>query len=737
MTTRNDVLNRLSGILRDGVDIHRCAAATALGKINAPDAVEALIEALRDEDEDVRTDVSAALMRIRDPRAATQLLENLIGDPCGEVKVAAIETLTRMKHDPVVPWLRKIVLSRDPEIVWDDDGYYADGWDDWADMQVKAIEALAKFGCEEAVPDIVAAMQDEMGQDLTDVGFRNLVKLGAPGIAAAAAALDAPNEKLRRRVVRYLAQSDAPAARDALVKALKDKAPDVREAAAIALAERDPATPELVALFEHPSKQMRELVVRLCGAAKPELLVAGLNDKAISVRRAVLALVAERPDLMARQEIAAVAAKYLAGEAPKTAVVAAAALAAVDPEQAVDALAAQLADHQRFPEVRIAALRNLIRLDDAKVIEELAGCVGDPVRQIRLEALAGLAKKAAQDSTWPNLAGDVLMAALDSDVEAEVVATDEPELPDPAEEILAANAGANDLPQPMAPDAAPRKAQPDAGANSTLEAILGADSAELQAVRLGTDKVELSPKDLEFLGLAQRKLKKRKLDPIPTIAAPLDAKRYAARVLGGVPRDGVAEALAARVQGADIELALNALDSLVRIGSALNEFSEPVELVLVGVLNGKDENRRLLALRALAETGSQRTEHAVRVALDDANSFLRLEAVRAIARTGKIDHQRMGAMLDDPDSSVRLAAAETLAGDAAAEPSDALDRLANFTFAFEGYHHREAARLLRRVDPVGASRRYLNVLVEDERKREWQVAISALGEVNEAEAATQ
>ncbi len=730
MTTQNDVLNRLSGILRDGVDIHRCAAATALGKINQPDAVGPLIEALRDEDEDVRTDVSAALLKIQDPRAATQLLENLIGDPCGEVKVAAIETLTQMKHDPVVPWLRKIVLNRDPEIVWDDDGYHADGWDDWDDLQVKAIDALAAFGCEDAVPDIVTAMQDEMGQELTDVGFRNLVKLGDPGIAAAAAALNAPNENLRRRVVRYLAQSDAPASRAALVNALKDKVADVREAAVTALAERDPASPELRALIEHPSKRMRELVVRLCGVANPDLLIAGLNDKALNVRRAVLTLVAERPDLMPAREIAKIAAKYLAGDAPKTAAAAAATLAAVDPEGAVDALAAQLADPERFIEVRLAALRNLIRLDGEKVIDGLAGCVGDSVRQIRLEALAGLSSHAAHDPAWPNSAGDILLAALNSDAEAEVPAAAEPEQVEATEEILAADAGANELPQPRTS----RKDKPDTGANSTLESILGADSAELQAVKVGTDKVELSPKDLEFLGLAQRKLKKRKLDPIPMIAAPLDAKRYAARVLGDVARDGVAEALAGKIQGADIELALNALDSLVRIGGVLNEFSEPVELMLVDVLNGKDENRRLLALRALAETGSQRARHAIRVALDDGNSFLRLEAVRAAARAGEIDHQRIGAMLDDPDSTVRLAAAETLAGDA---DEDALDRLANFTFAFEGYHHREAARLLRRVDPVGASRRYLNVLVEDQRRREWQVAIAALGEVNEAETVIQ
>ena len=47
--------NRLGGILRDGIDVHRCIAAQGLGRVGLeqPEAVAALIAALRDEDEDV------------------------------------------------------------------------------------------------------------------------------------------------------------------------------------------------------------------------------------------------------------------------------------------------------------------------------------------------------------------------------------------------------------------------------------------------------------------------------------------------------------------------------------------------------------------------------------------------------------------------------------------------------------------------------------------------------------
>ncbi len=49
-----NVNQALSSILRDGVDIHRCAAAQALGAIGNTASVDILIEALLDEDEDVR-----------------------------------------------------------------------------------------------------------------------------------------------------------------------------------------------------------------------------------------------------------------------------------------------------------------------------------------------------------------------------------------------------------------------------------------------------------------------------------------------------------------------------------------------------------------------------------------------------------------------------------------------------------------------------------------------------------
>ncbi len=169
-----DVVTALAGLLGQAPDVVRCAAARALGVLGSEAAVEALVAALLDEDEDVRTDAAGALARLGSPAADKQLLENLIGDPCCDVKAAAMGALAGSKNSDVVPWLCRLVAGRDEEIVWDEEAFFDQDWDDWVDLQVGAIEALADLGSADAVPVIVAALDDEYAQDITEVTFKNM-----------------------------------------------------------------------------------------------------------------------------------------------------------------------------------------------------------------------------------------------------------------------------------------------------------------------------------------------------------------------------------------------------------------------------------------------------------------------------------------------------------------------------------------------------------------------------------
>lgn len=735
MGIQDAVLLKLTELLRGGVDVHRCAAASALGCIGDPRSVEVLVEALLDEDPDVRTDAAAALAERPDPRAADQLMENLVGDPCAEVKLSAIKTLTELRHQPVVPWLRRIVLDRDPEIAWDDDEFYGGGWDDWVDVQVQAIKSLAEFGDSDAVDDIVSAMEDEMGQDLMEVGFSALARLGEPGVVAATGYLGSADEKSRLRVVKHLVAVDIPAAQTAVTDALGDRSPKVRLAAAQGLVARDATDHRLLALFHDGEASIRAEVAILCGKHFPDQLLTLLTDSSEDVRRAVMTVLSECPGCLDAGAVVHVLTETLTGDGANTAT-AAQALAAVAPDTAFGPLAGLAMDQRKSPQAREGALKALLNLDDPSRVQVVAGLVADDERSIRLQALAGLARMAGAEKEDRAVAS--LLAALRGELvpvpEGEDVSEtqDEEELEDPAAKFLAENRDDSSAPNAAETDEEEKpeteaESQHREAPTSTLESILGVDSLHLKVIRNTDTKVELSGKDLEFLGLAQRKLRKKRVDPAPRIAPHLDVRRFAARVAGDVSRNDVAEALSELITAEDPELVSAALDSLTRIAAAKGSLPETVTDGLINVVLGKEPTRRLLALRALGATDAPRARMALRACLKDGDSFLRAESLRALSAHGALEAARIEAFLSDPDAGVRLAAAETLGkvGD-----NGSCRELADFAFAFEGYHHREVAKLLRDLAPEETSRRMLDVLDQTDRRREWQVAIKVLEEVN-------
>jgi HEAT repeat protein len=93
----------------------RRAAAEALGKIGDPQAVPALMEALKDRDEDVRKAVAEALGEIGDPQAVPALLETL-KDEDEDVRWAATMALWKLlpasppqNQEERRPWQKRLV----------------------------------------------------------------------------------------------------------------------------------------------------------------------------------------------------------------------------------------------------------------------------------------------------------------------------------------------------------------------------------------------------------------------------------------------------------------------------------------------------------------------------------------------------------------------------------------------------------------------------------------------------
>ena len=135
---------------------------------------------------------------------------------------------------------------------------------------------------------------------------------------------------------------------------------------------------------------------------------------------------------------------------------------------------------------------------------------------------------------------------------------------------------------------------------------------------------------------------------------------------------------------------------------------------------------KLLLIRALAACDIAAVGDALKTYLNDDDSFIRAEAIHALCKLGQFGAE-IEALLGDPDSSVRLSAAKAIAG---AGAPDAVGKIVDFAFSFEGYHGVQAARLLRRLDVVEASGRFMETLRDPEQNRTWSVAINALAELN-------
>ncbi len=712
----DDVCQVLSGILSEGVDVHRCLAAQALGRIGAPTAVQPLIEALLDEDEDVRTDVAEALSELADPRASEQLLKNLLGDPCTEVKLAAIETLANLKDRQVIPWLRRMVKGRDEEIVWDEEEFFSSGWDDWVDLQIKSVDALAVLNAGEAVPDIVAAMHDEDAQDMTEAAFNALARMGSTGIEALVGFLDEDSTRLRRRAAAAVAGSDAPEAAEPLTHALADPAAEVRLAAMRTLANRIPSDTRLATLLDDSNDAIRAEAVHLFGGYHPDRLRGLLDDASTTVQAAALTVFAETKDLSADKFLLKALRKKLIDETAVVAASAARALATVAPQAAVDDLIPLLGDTGRPVETRLGMLQGLATAGGERAVAALIGVIDDEERAIRLETMSALARLSGADAVWPNAAGGALLSALRGVYEPEVgddtVATSEA-LPEK-----------NRVAEPVPAD----EDEEDTGVfpTSTLGAILDDVPEARETLGLSEKGLELTPGDMERLALAKQIKSKKRVPLMPKVVVHEDIRRFAARMLGDLNQADVVQELAVALTEDDDEVRLAAADSLARIGAHLKPYPRAVAEALMAAAETSGREVHLMTIRALANCEGEDVTDMLRARLDDDDPFVRSEAVRSLSKSGAVGPE-VEPLLDDPDASVRLSAAEAIA---AAGGGRVVDLLVEFAFSFEGYHGRQAARLLRNLDAAKASALFIDVLRDAERKRTWSVAIEALEELN-------
>lgn len=725
------VCDALTAILADGIDIHRCQAARALGRIAGSSAIKPLTAALLDEDSDVRTDAATALVELADEEAGDQLFENLLGDPTSEVKLAAIDALTRLGHADLVPWLRRMVRGRDEEIVWDEDEFYATGWDDWADIQARAVSALGKLGATEAVPDIVAALDGEDAQDLTAFAFRALSGLGPEGIGALEEFVGAATSRTRRRAVTTLSLIDDDRARAAVVRALEDSEPDVRIAALKGCAKAATHDPRIALMLDDPDGAVRAQAVELIGAEHSHELTSLLNDSDERVVLAVLDHFANGVTVPDVEALRAALADRIETSDDKIAAASCTALNAIADEESRELLRTIAGDISRPVPVRKAALAVFAGGSEPEDTKALARLIDDDARPVRLEVMSLLGRRSIAGARWPNPDGEALLAALGGahDPEPEPAPDDDAETDGETDSggpveggAPGVDAQAEDVPAQGIDGAA----EPDLTPTSTLDAMLGEAPGIAETVGLPEHGEDLSAEDMERLAIARNVLRKKRVSLEPKLIKHQDIRQFAARVLGDVAIHDSLAALSQALSSEDSDLRACAADSLARVAMKLGDLPAPISARARACFDAGGRDLKLPLIRALSMSSDDDIIEFLENLLKNEDSFVRAEAVRALERKHHVC-AIVRALLDDPDSAVRFAVAEAIAE---ARKPEAVDQLVAFSFSHEGYHAKQTARLLREIDAIGASHAFVKVLGDPDQKRVWPVAIQALEEIN-------
>lgn len=709
----------LEDILANGIDVHRCAAARAFATIGGAGAVASLIPALLDEDPDVRVDAAQSLGAIGDPAAAKPLMENLLGDPESDVKKAALQALIDFGHAPLVPLLRKLSISRCDDIAWDESEFYSDGWDSWLDLQMIAIRGLARFGPPEAVSDILTAMGDEQGQDVSEVGVAALATMGLDGAVALEQLFPISDVRLQRRIADVVMRADNPHLKGMTDIFLAAPSARVREVATSGL---DPADPRLDGLFSDGDGGVRAAVVRRAGRGFSERIKALIPDPDPTVRVEVFKAIAEQPDDYRDEDLIEAVKKAISGE-PKAAKQAALALIALSGAEAVKGLTHVMSNTKVLLEFRVGAVEALEAAGPVSA-PHLLKAARDDQRELRLAAMTALAGLAANDPVWPNVAGEGLISALNGMLIAAPVENDE----DPDEPLEAEVAEVAEIAEIAKQDlgiddSTPLVAVRDDAEGSTLGKILSDSSASPDMVE--PEEVELSEQDIRFLELSkQRKMSKRKMSLESDIAPYLDVRRFAAAVLGQVANAQVTDALIAVLGDDDKELAEDALNALVQHGETIGTLPLSASAPLLQYFSAADPGtRRVLALRAIAKLKSGAAE-TLQDALSDSDPLIRVEAVRGLGHLGHAD-QETEAALQDSYVGVAIAASRALArirGDQAVEP------LIEFAFRNDGTYRRDIGQLLGEYAPEAGISRLIDLASDDEHLRERLVVIDALAE---------
>ncbi len=310
--TSNAAVPALIEALRDDdVEVRR-AATQSLDQLQDPRAVAALIAALKDSDAEVRKTAAWALGELGDRRAVEPLI-GALKDENAEVRQSAAHSLGELSDPRAAGALLEMLK------------------DSSADVRHQSLWALNEIPDPRAVEPLINALKDS-DADVRQMAAEGLGELAdRRAVQPLMALLSDPSADVRHSAAHALAELHDPRAAEALAGALKDRDADVRQAAADALGELEITT-------------------------APQSLLDALKDDNAEVRRAAAETVGEMGD-----------------------------------RRAVPALRGLLGDP--VPEVRESALEALSEIRDAAAMEALIGALKSEDPNIRKQAAEELGQR--------------------------------------------------------------------------------------------------------------------------------------------------------------------------------------------------------------------------------------------------------------------------------------------------------------------------------------------------------
>ncbi|MQQ07134.1 hypothetical protein GFB49_01575 [Epibacterium sp. SM1979] len=604
----------------DGNDVIRTDAVQAMAQVAPGDdrVRQALLGALLDQDPDVRSDAMEALQDFAQPEDCDTIRNSLTGDPVREVKLAAVVLLAMLKDHASIPLFRKLTLSRaEDEVAWEDE---AGLWDEWLEVQAAVIRALGHLGASDAIADMLAARDDEFGQNLDQPVFEALSQMGQDGLIWLLAIVQTETGLPRKRALEILERLDPMALVDQIDALWQDKNPEVRALILNHMPVHDPRLAQ--AATQDPSELVRQAALRL--AADPELAIEALADPSTKVQAAALDLV-DRPqnaDFHATL-LANMVAWARTDDGPLVSAVARN-WVRLAPTTPFDLLMEIARAADRPLEARVLAVSALADLQDEAATERLISLLSNPSQQVRAAAGRHLA---ARGRDGDEDAVEALAAA------AEAVLLPPQETPDP----VAVTAEAPRLKVSDKGDIV--ATSPSETAVSTLEAIQINRTASPRET-----KAEGKPSPERKQG----KNRKRQAIEGPTEIAP-DLARIVLTLFQDLrdPRSGAA--VLAMTHAGDDTLRYGAYRALVARLDDLRITEADAVRLLAGL---KDRNANIRACCAEYAAQAPDTHPALCAALgnchDDTDAMVRVAAARVLTQKESV----LSALRDD-DARIR------------------------------------------------------------------------------------